>query len=404
MKSINKIVEGVYMMTLPIRMKFFYIVARMCWRVFDIRNRDKAALKRRDVKRILLVVKYRLAIFYALHHIELLSDDPSLIFYISSPKKLRSTCLYEIGKINVKIHYVNLWDAITSYWDLISFPHHCLGAFFHPSIPKIYIAHGLENGKKIAGGVGYVYGWKAILKNQESYYKKILATSYDEFNIARSDKRYKAFKDKIVVTSEAMALKLLEKNKYRKEIRENLGVKSREYKAILIMATWGPDSLLFTVGPAIIEKARKISAKYRFFIFAHAHNFEHKDTLKILKEIKAKGFKVIDPGESSWIPYAVAADLAISDKTSLSLYFSLLHKPIIFTHINEKEFVKGTPFVRLYRVSPKLSAPENLEYDVKKCLQSDYSTRVKSFAEKTFPKIREQDHLKSVIYECMKTP
>jgi CDP-glycerol glycerophosphotransferase (TagB/SpsB family) len=402
MKSIPKTIEVFYTMTLPIRMKFFYIVARMCWRIFDMRTRKKIDLKNNHGKRILLVVKYRLAIFYALHHIELLSDDPNLIFYITSPKKLRSTCLYEIGKMKVNIHYVNLWDAITSFWNLISFPHHCLGAFFHPSIPKIYIAHGLENGKKIAGGVGYVYGWKAILKNQESYYKKILATSYDEFNIARSDKHYKAFKDKIVVTSEAMALKLLEKNNYREKIREELGIKSEECKAILIMATWGPDSLLFTVGPAIIERAMRLKEKYRFFIFAHAHNFEHNDTLKILHEIKAKGFKVIDPGESSWIPYAVAADLAISDKTSLSLYFSLLHKPIIFPHIKEEEFVAGTPFVRLYRLSPKLSAPKNLEYDIKKCLQSDSSRRVKTFAEKTFPKIRESDHLKSVIYDCMK--
>jgi hypothetical protein len=404
MKSISKIVEGVYMLTLPIRMKFFYIVARMCWRVFDIRNRNKAALKRRDLKRILLVVKYRLSIFYALHHIKFLANDPSLSFYITSTKKIRHTCLYEISKMPIKIHYVTMWDAITSDWDLISFPHHCLGAFFHPSVPKVFIAHGLENGKKIAGGVGYVYGWKAILQNQESYYKKILATSYDEFNIARADRHYKAFKKKIVVTSEAMALKLLEKNNYREEIREELGIKSKECKAILIMSTWGPDSLLFTVGPAIIEMAMRLNEQCCFFIFAHAHNFEHKDTLKILNEIKAKGFRVIDPGESSWIPYAVAADLAISDKTSLSLYFSLLHKPIIFTHINEEEFVEGTPFVRLYRVSPKLSAPENLEYDIKKCLQSDYSSRVKSFAERTFPKIREQDHLKSVIYECMKTP
>jgi len=404
MNSITHIIEYLYEITLPLRMRLSYTAARICWHIFDIRTRKTISLERGNVKRILLVVKYRLAIFYALHHIELLADDPNLSFYITSPIKLHHICLYEISKMGVKIHYVNLWDAITSDWDLISFPHHCLGAFFHPSIPKIYIAHGLENGKKIAGGVGYVYGWKAILKDQESYYTKILATSYDEFNIAKADKHFRALTNKIIVTSEAMALKLIEENQDREKIREDLGLKSNKRKAILIMATWGAGSLLFTIGPTIIERAIELTAKYRFFIFAHAHNFEHKDTLDILNQIKAKGIEVIDPGPSSWIPYAVAADLAVSDKTSLSLYFSLLHKPIIFTHIEEEEFVEGTPFIRLYRVSPKLSAPEDLESQIEKCLRSDYASPVKLFAEHTFPRINQKDHLKSVIYQCIKNP
>ncbi|MEA3359122.1 MAG: CDP-glycerol glycerophosphotransferase family protein [Thermodesulfobacteriota bacterium] len=404
MSPVIHIIKYIYVITLPVRMRLSYIAARICWHIFDIRRRKKTALKRDNGKRILLVVKYRLAIFYALHHIELLANDPSLSFYITSPKKMRHICLHEIGKMDIKIHYVNLWDAITSDWNLISFSHHCLGAFFHPSIPKIYIAHGLENGKKIAGGVGYVYGWKAILKDQESYYTKIFATSYDEFNIAKADKHYRAFTNKIVVTSEAMALKLLEKNQDREKIRENLGIKSNEHKVVLIMSTWGADSLLFSIGPAIIKLATKLTEKYRFFIFAHAHNFEHKDTLSILNQIKAKGIEVIDPGPSSWIPYAVAADLAVSDKTSLSLYFSLLHKPIIFTHIEEEEFVEGTPFIRLYNVSPKLLAPEDLESQIEKCLQSDYASPIKLFAEQTFPRINQKDHLKSVIYQCIKNP
>ena len=384
-------------------MRLSYIAARICWRIFDIRGRKKTALEKGNVKRILLVVKYRLSIFYAFHHVKLLEEDPSLSFYITSPKKMRNICLHEIGKMDVKIHYVNLWDAITSDWDLISFPHHCFGAFFHPSIPKVFIPHGLENGKKIAGGVGYVYGWKAILKDQESYYTKILATSYDELNIARADKHGRAFTNKIIVTSEAMALKLLEKNQDREKIRADLQIESNERKTILIMATWGAGSLLRTIGPAIIERAMKLTTKYRFFIFAHAHNFQHKNTLNILNEIKARGIQVIDPGPSSWIPYAVAADLAVSDKTSLSLYFSLLHRPIIFTHINEEEFVEGTPFIRLYNMSPKLFGPEKLEDLIEKCLQSGYSCPTRLFAKQTFPKITQKDHLKSVIYQCMRS-
>jgi len=403
LNSVIHIIKYIYVITLPVRMRLSYIAAQICWHIFDIHRRKKISLEKGNVKRILLVVKYRLSIFYAFHHVKLLEEDPNLIFYITSPKKMRNICLHEIGKMDVKIHYVNLWDAITSNWDLISFPSHCLGQLFHPSIPKIYIAHGLENGKKIGGGVGYVYGWKSILKDQESYYTKILATSYDEFNIARADKHGRAFTNKIIVTSEAMALKLLKTNQDREKIRADLGIKSNERKAILIMSTWGADSLLFTIWQAIIERAVKLTTKYRFFIFAHAHNFEHKDTLSILNEIKSKGIEVIDPGPSSWVPYAVAADLAISDKTSLSLYFSLLHKPIIFTHIDEEEFVEGTPFIRLYNMSPKLIDPEKLEDLIEKCLRSDYSCPTKFFAEQTFPKITQKDHLKSVIYQCMRS-
>jgi hypothetical protein len=169
------------------------------------------------------------------------------------------------------------------------------------------------------------------------------------------------------------------------------------------MSTWGEDSLLRTIGPGIIDEALRLTTKYRFFVFAHAHNFHQKRGLNILNTLKAKGMEVIEPGPSSWIPYAVAADLAVSDKTSLALYFSLLHKPIIFTEIDEEEFVEGSPFIRLYNVSPKLTAPEDLETQIESCLRSDASVQTRLFAQGTFPRIDQKDHLKSAIYECMKS-
>ncbi len=399
--SIMPLVEYLYYITIPARLRLWYVAARICWCLFDIRRRKSREIEKRRAKHILFVVKYRLSIFYAFHLVELLKQDPNLTFFMTSPRRMRDACLNEIAKMGMTVRYVNLWDAITSDWDLISFPHHCLGALFHPSIPKMFTAHGLENGKKILRDTAYTYSWKAILKDQESYYTRFLATSPDEFNIARADKYARAFTKKIVVTSEAMALKLLEKNRDREKVRLALGIRSNERKPILIMSTWGVSSLVRTIGPAIIDQVMKLDAKYRFFVFAHAHNFQNREGLTILKAIKAKGMEVIDPGPSSWIPYAVAADLAISDKTSLSLYFSLLQKPIIFTQISEDEFVRGTPFIRLYNMSPKLLAPEDLGEQIEACLRSDYSGQIKAFAEQTFPRIAQEDHLKSAIYQCM---
>ncbi|MDY6950129.1 MAG: hypothetical protein SWE60_01320 [Thermodesulfobacteriota bacterium] len=392
------LVESLYCITIPFRMGLTYLAARLCWCFFRTSERKEKRRKRH----ILLVVKYRLSIFYALHHIELLADDSNLSFYMTSPRRMRSLCLDEIAKKGIDVHYVSLWDAITSDWDLISFPHHYLGALFHPSVPKIFISHGLENGKRIACGSGYIYGWKAVLRDHESYYTKFFATSRDEFNIAKADKHARAFTNKIAVTSDAMALKLLEKNRDRERVRSDLGITSNDQKAVLLMSTWGANSLLRTIGPAIVDEAMGLSTKYRFFVFAHAHNFQHTRGLKILNALRAKGIEVIEPGPSSWIPYAVAADLAVSDKTSLALYFSLLHKPIIFTKINEEEFVEGSPFVRLLNVSPRLLAVQDMEKQIETCLQSDASTEVRLFAEQTFPRIGQKDHLKSAIYESMK--
>jgi len=397
-------IEFLYYITIPLRMRLWYVAARICWGIFRIRRQKATDVEQGDVKRILLVAKYRLSIYYAFHHVELLEDDPRLTFYITSPRKMRNTCLHEIHRMGMNIRYVNLWNAITSNWNLISFPHHCLGALFHPSIPKIFIAHGLENGKKILRDTAYTYSWKAILHNQETYYTRFFATSRDEFHIAAADKHGKAFANKIVVTSEAMALTLLDKNRHREKVRSDLGIKSNERKVVLIMSTWGGKSLLRTIAPAIIDTAASLNTKYRFFVFAHAHNFRNKKGLTILNAIKAIGMDVIDPGPSSWIPYAVAADLAISDKTSLSLYFSLLHKPLMFTQIGEEEFVEGSPFMRLYNVSPKLIDPRDLEKQIETCLRSDYSGRVKVFAEQTFPRIDQKDHLKSAIHDCMRSP
>ena len=397
------VIEYLYYITIPARMRLWYMAARICWRIFDIRRRKITNLGNDGARRLLFVAKYPLSLFYVCHQIEFLKADPNLTFFITSPRKIRNTCRRDIDRMGVKARYVDLWDAITSDWDLISFPHHCLGGLFHPSIPKIFTAHGLENGKKILRDTAYTYSWKAILKNHETYYTRFFATSPSEYNIAAADRHGRAFTNKITVTSQALALKLLEENRHREEIRSNLGLQANERKAVLIMSTWGSDSLLRTMGTAITNEALRLNTKFRFFVFAHAHNFHHKKALTILNAIKANGVEVIDPGPSSWIPYAVAADLAVSDKTSLSLYFSLLHKPIIFTQIAEEEFVKGSPFMRLYDVSPKLIDPENLENQIETCLRSDYSGRVKTFAEHTFPRIRQKDHLKSAIYECMRS-
>ncbi|MDY6986988.1 MAG: hypothetical protein SWQ30_02930 [Thermodesulfobacteriota bacterium] len=404
MNSVRPVIEYLYYITIPVRMRLWYVAARICWRIFDIRRRKITNLGKDGARRLLFVAKYPLSLFFVCHQVELMKGDPNLTFYITSPRKTRNMCRREIDRMGVEARYVDLWDALTSDWDLISFPHHCLGALFHPSIPKIFTAHGLENGKKILRDTAYTYSWKAILKDHQSYYTRFLATSPNEFNIAGADKYGRAFTNKIVVTSQALALKLLEENRYREKIRSDFGLKSNTRKAVLIMSTWGEESLLRTIGPAIIDRAVSLNTKYRFFVFAHAHNFRNKKGLKIVNAIKAKGMEVIDPGPSSWIPYAVAADLAISDKTSLSLYFSLLHKPIMFTQIGEEEFVGGSPFMKLYNVSPKLLAPEDLGEQIEKCLRSDYSGRVKVFAEQTFPRIDQKDHLKSAIYECMRSP
>jgi len=403
MNPIMPVIEYLYYITIPVRIRLWYVAARICWRFFDIRRRKKTNLDKDGTRRLLFVCRYPLSFFFVCHQVELLKDDPNLTFYITSPRKTRNMCRREIDSVGIEARYVDLWDAITSDWDLISFPHHCLGGLFHPSIPKLFTAHGLENGKKILRDTAYTYSWKAILKAHQSYYTRFLATSPNEFNIAGADKYGRAFANKITVTSQALALKLFEENRHREKIRSDLGLQSNERKAVLIMSTWGPDSLLRTIGAAIADEALRLNTKYRFFVFAHAHNFRNKKALTILNAIKAKGMEVIEPGPSSWIPYAVAADLAVSDKTSLSLYFSLLHRPIVFTQIGEGEFVEGSPFMKLYNMSPKLMDPEDLEKQIETCLRSDYSSRVKAFAEQTFPIITQKNHLKSAIYECMKS-
>jgi hypothetical protein len=404
MNPIMRVIEHLYYITIPLRIRLWYLTARVCWRLFDMHGRKACNYPKDGPQRLLFVAKYPLSVFFVCHQIELLKDDSNLAFYVTSPKKTAHMCRQEMHRIGLEAQYVGLFDAITSDWALISFPHHCLGALFHPSIPKVFTAHGLENGKKILRDTAYTYSWKAILRDQESYYTRFLATSPGEFDVASADSYGRAFKNKITVTSQALALRLLDENRHRERLRSDLGLKPDKPKAILIMSTWGPDSLLRTFGRAVADETLRLNTKYRFFFFAHAHNFQHKKALQVLNAIKAKGIEVIDPGPSSWIPYAVAADLAISDKTSLSLYFSLLHKPIVFTPIEEEEFVEGSPFLRLYDVSPKLTDPEDLENQIETCLRSDYASRVKAFAEQTFPKINRRDHLKSAIYECIKQP
>ncbi len=313
-----------------------------------------------DRRRILLLANNEMLALFAADLSADLAQDDRIELSFSSPAFVDRRVPNSQVVANAGLPQVGFLRALVTRWDLIINPDHFPSALFHPRIPKIFSAHGLFTGKRVRGAL-YEYGPRARRWNGRPIYKKIFASGAIERDCAL--RSAPSLAPVVAVTGSLQVDKLLTLNRRRDEIRKELAIPAGR-KTLIVMSSWGPNCLLQRDAQRLFPVVRELTDEYHVFLAAHRNNFfrgasADRDWQGFRAEMTASGVTVLDAGDTWW-PYLVAADIALCDYTSLSLYFAQLVRPIVFVKIQENDFFPGSPLLQLYEISPRLTEPQRL--------------------------------------------
>jgi hypothetical protein len=332
---------------------------------------------------ILYVVKGELGVFYAMQNARLLTRATTRPIRIASPRRFR--------RVDSEFVFIDVWKALFCRWDVIIFPHHFLGVLFDPDIPKVYISHGLESGKRMEQGTSYTYGFKAMGRPGKPIYSQMIATHAQETKIARES--HAAFARVTCLSTEATAEELLARIPRAEAIRQSLGVTDQR-KVILFMSTWGADSLLGKHGHDLLTLVPELAKHFNLYLTYHPKLFELQGFDGLLRDLEKAGMQIVPTG--SWLDPMVISDLAVSDCTSLAFYYALLEKPILFLGYSERRLVEAGLFRDLVTFDRSIQSPSELIRKISECLRHPSSPR--SF-KAHFPFLGNPTHLVRTILD-----
>lgn len=327
---------------------------------------------RRDFtrKRALLVVGNDMNARYVDAIKNLFEGDARVAFFAT--EGLGDNAAARAYAAEIDIPYVSRLRAMFRWWDLIVFAAHHAPGHFHPDIPKLFIHHSYDSGKK-SNGEDHRYGSNFVL-DAEGRPRYTVMLDMSEHTRERVERELPALRGSIRVVGDLMADQLLGSQSQREEIRHELGFAPDE-RVVLIMSTWGADSLMESMGHEILATAGALGPPYRFILSTHPNHWSgpHAKSQpwgERLLAAKERGFSVIEPGDD-WSRFAIATDVAITDHTSLAVTFALLGKPMYFVPVNPSEIAEGTIGRALYEALPRLEAPSQLESTLRRASE-DY--------------------------------
>jgi CDP-glycerol glycerophosphotransferase (TagB/SpsB family) len=164
--------------------------------------------------------------------------------------------------------------------------------------------------------------------------------------------------------------------------RQDLGIR-KEDQVLLIFSTWGPDSLIQRFGTILLEDIFKVSETYKVYLLIHPLNdrneFPDKDTIfEFLELHHDRAVRRVDPFVS-FLPYLVAADVVLTDHTSLFLYYALLKKPYLFVPLLTEYIEHESLILKFYRLQER--------YDPNLPLGNQLDCAIKNFPAKQHKEI-----------------
>ena len=130
-------------------------------------------------------------------------------------------------------------------------------------------------------------------------------------------------------------------------------------KTLLMVSTWGDDSLLSTQGDNFLERALELSSIYNVILSLHPNCYNKKSTdgkrwPHLLEQCKKTKNMYVVPPAGNIFHLMKYIDLYVADKTSLSLYFSILEKPMVLINNPGMAFNKVSPTHLIREITPLL--------------------------------------------------
>ena len=247
---------------------------------------------------------------------EIVKDTPRVRFYLLKRMR-RSEQIVEYAKqngITVLRKSRLVHGCFGRYFQVAVTPDGCFGRDSFPQIKqptKIYINHGLHIVGRNDGKDTYVYS--------ELY----AAEQFDV--ICEPNKRIAEYiittKPELKDTVQWVGWKYAEKEKQalaeRERYREQLGYK-KDDTVVFVVSTWGEHSLFHELGESLLQQIEKLSSEYKFILSAHPNEYRNKSGVgETIDAMQNERIRVRRVGED-WLPYMAAADVVISDYSTLT--------------------------------------------------------------------------------------
>ncbi len=305
-------------------------------------------------KRVLLLAANELMARWLIMQIHDLRDDRRIAFTFAVDDPDVASPLNQFCR-DTNLPSIAFAQARLRDWDLaLTADHH--HQHLHPAIPLVYTGHGTTASKIVDGRI-YQYSPTFILREDgEPRYARFFVASETARDTATRECPQLA--GRIEIVGDVQGDQLLTRSEQRGEIRHRLGLKPED-KVVLIMSTWGPASLMESMGPAIIEAAKPLAGDYRFLFSTHPNHWRgdspaarqwREEMIPAIQRFAS----IITPEDDS-LDALVAADMAISDHTSLASTYAMLGKPLAMIPIAEGKVAPGTVAARLHEAVPHLS-------------------------------------------------
>lgn len=282
-----------------------------------------------------------------------LHSDPSIVNIIcfASPHLFSTN---EIDKLKKKLNLTTIPYKLAKYlnWDLIIFPDH--GPSFRKSSLKIYVNHGIFTG--VAFKDEY-YEFSAGARNQKNeiiYDKMFVSSDYLEQEL---QKTLPELNGKIKSVGNILVDEIINSvdNRNCDYIKLNF---NSNMQTLMLVSTWGENSLIQSQGEELLDKVVSLSNDYNIIFSLHlncyrAEHSENKNWLELIQRCKRPNVYLVPPGDKVFYLFQYV-DLYIADRTSLSLYFSVLQKPMVIYNNNNLKLNKLSLLKTIREVVPLL--------------------------------------------------
>jgi hypothetical protein len=276
--------------------------------------------------------------------------------------------------------------------------------FHRWSGPIFVVPHGLGNHKAVprSGAPGTVLSGLPAADVLRTGRVTLITTHPDqESHLHRT---CPATIDHTVVVGDTSLAVLLASNEPRhvERYRESLRTGGREL--ILVMSTWGNDSVLGSVFGLLARLLAELPMdQYRVGLVAHCNVWTRDGADELLRKLERPlnaGLVLVDPED--WHSALLAAKVVVSDNGSLAMYAAMMGKPLLLASFSETEVVKDSPMAELGHVAARLDLQEPIPPQVRAAIAkvdpayADYITRTV-----VAPKDRGVQQLRKLLYQAL---
>ncbi|MBN1972655.1 MAG: CDP-glycerol glycerophosphotransferase family protein [Sedimentisphaerales bacterium] len=332
--------------------------------------------RRRD---ILFVAESRLMISYLKEVWQCLKDDDRLCLRVAFDNEIDpKVIVHTTASFGNGIRCIHYWAAMIWPWDLIVFAD-CTTAWksFSEMSAKLKIQHGLQAGKLSRNGKDVYWGEWLFKDDQTPAFDKIFVSSdREKIYVETVSPEYR---DRIDCVGDIRFDNLIEACRKQNQIKKELNIPEGK-KVVLVVSSWGPNSLLHTIGKQLYEECLRLADVYHFIISAHPNNYDRdRQWMDVIQQQMSWGATIVQPTDD-WVRFMAVADILVTDYTSMSLYFVPLLRPIVSIPIPVNIGSNNAAMYKMESIAARLQSPDKLREVLGAAFSFEIGTGHKEFA------------------------